>query len=94
MGKTTVVRLDLSPDLAAAIRAHGCVGQTDEERVRIPLAVGLFVEGAISLAKAAELAGQSRYAFAMMLKARGVPAYVYTQTEYEQDIAFLSSVME
>ena len=46
---------------------------SDEERLNIPLAVGLFAEGTISLAKAARLSGMTRYEFAALLNTKGLP---------------------
>jgi predicted HTH domain antitoxin len=81
----------LPADVVAAIRAYGRQGATDEERLRLPLAIGLFAEGAISLAKAARMAGLTRYEFARLLKRRGLPAYEYTETTYQEDLVFAAS---
>ena len=89
MQKTTVVELHLPLDVIVAIRARESAGLTDEERIKVPLAIGLFAERAISLTKAARLAGMTRYEFALLLKRRGLPAYEYTQEDCQEDLAFI-----
>lgn len=93
MAKTTPVELRLPADIIAAIRTLERTG-TDEERVKVSLAIGLFAEKAVSLAKAAQLAGMTRFEFATLLKQRGIPAYEYTQETYEEDLAFIDSATE
>lgn len=92
MPETIVVEIHLPADVAAAVRAREKTGLTDEEQVKIPFAIGLFAQRAISLAKAASLAGMTRYEFASLLKRAGLPAYKYTQADYQQDLSFIASV--
>ncbi len=92
MSGTTIVELHLPSDILAALRSRQRLPLGDEDRVKLSLAVGLYADGTISLAKAAGLAGMSRYEFAMFLKSKGVPAYEYTEQEYEEDQAFLNSM--
>ncbi len=91
MSETTVIELKLPTDIAAIVRTRKGIGLTDEEWFKVPLAIGLFVERVISLAKAARLAGLTRYEFAELLKKRGLPAYEYTDLEYREDLAFAAS---
>jgi predicted HTH domain antitoxin len=65
-----------------------------EERITSLLAIGLYAEGAITLARAASLARMTRFEFALYLKQIGLPAYEYTQDEYEEDLAFAASMSE
>ena len=60
--------------------------------MRQTMAIGLFVDGAISLAKAADMAGLTRYEFAALLKDRGLTAYEYTEAAYQEDLAFIAMV--
>jgi predicted HTH domain antitoxin len=94
MQAATVLELRLPADIVAAIKAYGREKTTDGERLRVPLAIGLFTERAVSLAKAARLAGLTRYEFAKLLKRRGLPAYEYTEAEYREDLAFLATMQE
>ncbi len=94
MDETTAVQMHVPADILATLRARSRTLRSDEERLRVPLAVGLFADGSISLAKAAGLAGMTRYDFAMLLKAQGLPAYEYTDEEYREDLDFLASARE
>ncbi|MBN1888475.1 MAG: UPF0175 family protein [Thermoflexales bacterium] len=94
MQATITIQLHLPSDVAAAIRARASAMLTDEEQIKVPLAIGLFTEKAVSLAKAARLAGMTRYEFATLLKGRGIPAYEYTQSDYQEDLTFVASASE
>jgi predicted HTH domain antitoxin len=76
-------------DLMTALRRRQSA-QTDEELLLTALAVGLFAAGAISLAKAAELAGRSRYEFAQYLHSLGFAAYEYDLNDLRSDVAGMS----
>jgi Uncharacterised protein family (UPF0175) len=75
MEQGTLVELHVPLDILAALRARQRASRSDEERLKTPLAVGLFAEGTISLAKAARLAGMTRYEFAEVL----LPDAVYEE---------------
>ena len=94
MEQATLVELYMPLDILAALRARQRASQSDEERLKVPLAVGLFAEGALSLAKAARLAGMTRYEFAALLRTQGLPAYEYGQEEYQEDLDFLAATRE
>ena len=55
------------------------------DQVRIALAIQLFQEGVISVGKAAEIAGEQRATFELMLGEMGIPAVRYGLEEYRQD---------
>jgi predicted HTH domain antitoxin len=55
------------------------------------MAVDLCAAGEISLAKAAHLAGLTRYEFAILLKRQDLPAYEHTEATYQEDLAFVAS---
>ena len=93
MEEKTVVQFHLPRDIIAAIRAYKSMNLTEEEQIKVPLALGLFVQGSISLAKAAWFAGMTRYEFAFLLKQIGLSAYEYTKTDYREDMDFVASVM-
>jgi len=94
MTEATVLELVVPVDIAQVLRVYEGPGGADEDRFRVPLAVGLFAERAISLAKAARLAGLTRYEFARLLKKRGLSAYEYTQADYREDLAFVAAAQE
>ena len=93
MDKSKSIRLRVPLDIWTTLQARRSEGEL-ADALLLPLAVGLFVEGTISLAKAAHLAGMTRYEFALYLKKRGIPAYEYGAPEYEEDRAFIASLQE
>ena len=92
MPQSTAIELHLPPEIAAAMRARDRGSRSDEEGIRVRLAVALFAEGAISLGKAAALAAMNQYEFALYLKRMGLPAFDYTCSDYEEDKEFASSL--
>jgi predicted HTH domain antitoxin len=59
--------------------------RTGADQVRIVLAIHLFLEGLVSIGKAAELAGEPRIDFELMLVEMGLPTVQYDLADYEQD---------
>jgi predicted HTH domain antitoxin len=55
------------------------------DQVRTALAIHLFLEGVISVGKAAELAGEPRVDFEWQLVEMGLPTVQYDLADYEQD---------
>ncbi|MGI6209508.1 MAG: UPF0175 family protein [Anaerolineae bacterium] len=86
MAEQVSIWIRLPADVVAALRERQA-GGSDEDPVMLPLAIGLFVEGIVSLARAASLAGMSRYEFAEALKRAGLTAYEYGSEEYQEDLA-------
>lgn len=86
MAEQLSIRVQVPADLMTALRKRHST-QTDEQRLSTALAVGLFADGVISLAKAAELAGRSRYEFAQYLHGLGFAAYEYDLEDLGSDIA-------
>lgn len=67
-------------------------GNTDDENVRISIAVGLFVSKTVSLAKAAEISGLSLNDFIYILKVKNIPWGEYTEQDVVQDEAVLKEL--
>ncbi len=63
---------------------------TESEQVRLALAVLLFQAGEISAGRAAELAGQPRGAFELLLGEMGVPPVSYDEAMNEEDLRGLA----
>lgn len=61
-----------------------------EEQVRVALAAHLFLEGLVSIGKAAELAGQNRIDFEWLLVQMGLPTVRYEGADYEEDLRGIS----
>ncbi len=90
----TTIQLSFPADVAAALWGQQRGEIKKEERITFLLAIGLFVEGSISLARAASMARMNRLEFALHMKRIGLPAYEYTQTDYEEDLAFAASMTD
>jgi len=56
-----------------------------KKKLKLSLAIILFQEEKISLGKAVELAGVSRMRFMQLLKAFNLPAYEYTEDDFDSD---------
>lgn len=93
MSETTIA-FSLPVDVAAAVWGRKGSESGKQARIKTLLAVGLFAEGTISLAKASALAGMNRYEFAMLLKRMGLPAHAYTESDFAEDTGFAASVLE
>jgi predicted HTH domain antitoxin len=85
------VSLELPDELAQQIKFTPRHGSATSEKLQMLLAIGLFVSKEISLAKAAELAGQSLMEFMGILKFLGIPAITYTEEMYENDQKFVNA---
>jgi predicted HTH domain antitoxin len=66
----------------------------DAERVRVALAIQLFVGDEISVGRAAELAGYRLVEFHDLLRELDVPTAVYDQEEYDRDQPAVDSLRE
>ncbi|WP_420455795.1 UPF0175 family protein [Rubrivirga sp.] len=64
----------------------------DEARARLVLAIGLFQEDALTVGRAAEVAGLSYRDFLEVLRERGIPAL--TLSFDESDVAFVEAFKE
>jgi predicted HTH domain antitoxin len=68
-----------------------CLGQRpSEHQVRAALAIHLFLEGVISIGKAAQLADEPRVNFEWLLSQMGLPVVTYDVADYEQDLKAFS----
>ncbi len=57
-----------------------------DDQVKLVLAIHLFLEGLVSIGKAAELAATPRVEFEWLLVELGIPTVRYDLTDYEQDV--------
>ena len=67
-------------------------GDATGEKLQLLAAIGLFVSREVSLAKAAELAGQTLIEFMATLKFLGIPSVMYTEEMLADDIKFADRV--
>ena len=89
----TTIAVSLPGDVAAAVWGRKRSEASKQARIKTLLAIGLFAEGAISLAKASALADMHRYEFALLLKQIGLPAYDYSEGDYAEDASFAAAVL-
>ena len=79
------VAVDVPQELLDQL-AQSRLGKVDEaRRVRVALAIHLFVTEQISIGRAAELAGYALVDFQDLLRELDLPAVVYDREEYERD---------
>jgi predicted HTH domain antitoxin len=85
--KLTSIEVELPQDIIFAMRGHRGNRKVEDikEKLKISLAIILFQEGTISLGKAAELTRMSRIKFIELLKKYDLPAYEYTQEDFDMD---------
>jgi len=69
-------------------------GKTLDEKVKLQLAIGLFLSKTVTLSKAAELAGESLWEFIDLLKAQGIEWGEYGEEQARQDDLAISKIME
>ena len=61
-------------------------------KLQLRLAIGMFVSQEVSLAKAAQLAGQNLAEFMGILKSLGIPSVTYTEEMYLDDMKFVNEL--
>ena len=81
--KTTAV--EVPEELLALLRQSRLGDRDGEEQVAIALAIHLFQEGLISAGKAAQLAGQPRDTFELLLGELGIPPVRYDEVDYDRE---------
>ena len=89
-----MVDVAIPNNLALQIKSTQRFGHATSDKTQMLLAIGLFVTGEVSLARAAELAGQSLLEFMGILKFLGIPVLVYTEEMYEEDQSFVNAVWQ
>lgn len=79
-------RADVPEELFERLQHSRLERRTAADQVEIALAIHLFLEGLISIGKAAELAGEPRVDFEWLLSQMGLPVARYDLADYEQDL--------
>ena len=87
MQNTTV---DIPAEILTLLEGSQLSNLPPSEQVTIALAIHLFMEGLISVGKAAELAGESRVDFEWLLTQMGLPVVTYDVPDYELDLKSFS----
>ena len=79
------VAVDVPQELLDQLARSRFARVGDSQRVRVALAIQLFVGDEISVGRAAELAGYPLVEFHDVLRELGIPVVVYDSEEYERD---------
>jgi predicted HTH domain antitoxin len=83
-----VLNLSIPDEILFEMKSIPHRGATTDDKLRFSLAVGMFVSGDISLAKAAQLSGKNLQEFMLLLKGLNIPAFHYTEDMLEEDLKF------
>ena len=86
-----LVSMNLPEDVLYEIDALHPQSQPLERKLKLHLAIGLFVSKDISLGKASQLAEKPLSEFISILNHLNIPAVEYTDEMYEDDIKFRSN---
>jgi len=78
------IQLEIPDSVAEALRLPQ---PEQKQRLTVELALALYGRGLLSLGKARELAGVSRFEFGLLLAKRGIPRH-YTAEDLKDDIAY------
>jgi predicted HTH domain antitoxin len=60
-------------------------GKSIDEKVRLSLVIGMFVDRTVTLERAAELAGRPLANFISILRSKKIPWMEYTPEHFEED---------
>lgn len=82
--------IDVPEELLGLLQRSRLGSRGSADQVRAALATHLFLEGLISIGKAAELAGVPRVEFEWLLAEMGLPTVRYDLADYEQDLGGLA----
>lgn len=89
-GDTKTQTIDVPEELLALLQRSRLGSRAGADQVRAALAIHLFLEGLISIGKAAELAGVPRVEFELLLVEMGLPTVRYDLADDEQDLSGLA----
>jgi predicted HTH domain antitoxin len=79
-------QIDIPEELFERLQQSRLGRRSPADQVKVALAIHLYLEGLISIGKAAELAGEPRIDFEWLLSQMGLPVARYGVTDYEQDL--------
>jgi predicted HTH domain antitoxin len=88
--KPQTVTMQVPADILLEINSLPIEGKTLEEKLKLNLAIGLFVSKDISLAKAAQLAEKPIDRFIEILRSINIPAVEYSEEIYRDDLSFIA----
>ena len=77
--------VEVPEELLRLLKRSGLAKRSEADQVAAALAIHLFLEGIISIGKAAELAGEGRLEFESLVASMGLPVVQYELADCEQD---------
>jgi predicted HTH domain antitoxin len=83
-------KVDVPEELLDLLGRSRLGRRAGSDRVRAALALHLFLDGLVSVGKAAELAGVPRLEFEWLLVEMGLPTVRYDLADYEHDLRGLA----
>ena len=86
------ITLAIPDDIILEISSMPSAKKAISEKLQMRLAIGMFVSGEISLAKAAQLAEQNISDFMGTLKSLGIPPFTYTDDMLLDDLKFANEM--
>ena len=69
-------------------------GKNINEKVRLSLAISMFVDHTVTLERAAELAGKPLANFIDILRSKGIPWMEYTAEHFDEDNLAIQKYMD
>ena len=78
-------QVEIPDEILLLLEQSPLTGRLRESQVRIALAVYLFQEHLVSIGRAAELAGEPRATFELLLGQIGIPPVRYDESDYERE---------
>lgn len=78
-------QVEIPDEILILLEQSLLAGRPHAVQVKTALAIYLFQEQVISIGRAAELAGEPRATFELLLGQMGIPPARFTEAEYEHD---------
>lgn len=86
--------VEVPEDVLALLKQSRLATRSEAGQVRIALAIYLFKEGSISIGKAAEIAGEPRATFELLLASLGIPVAIVGEQEYYRQMRAIEEAFE
>lgn len=77
--------IEIPDEILALLEQSPLAGRSHDAQVKIALAGYLFRENVISIGRAAELAGEPRASFELLLGQMGIPPVRYDEDDYDRE---------
>lgn len=79
------VQIEIPNEMLVLLEQSLLAGRPHADQVKIALAIYLFQEQVISIGRAAELVGEPRATFELLLGQMGIPPVRYDESDYERE---------